>query len=300
MSSFPTAARSVTASAATRCATFEHDGWRFDVTDTGPADGETVVLLHGFPQSRACWSRVAPLLVHAGFRVVAPDQRGYSPGARPRGRRPYRLERLAADVIALIDTVGVERAHVVGHDWGGAVAWALSARHPDRLASMTSLATPHGRAMRQALWSSNQLARSWYIAMFQIPWLPDTVLRGAASAAFQRALVRSGLGERDAEIYAAWLRQPGAATAAINWYRALPFATKADLGRSTVPTLYVYGSADVALGQRAADLTADHVDAAYHYEVLDGASHWLPECEAETVAALIVNHARRSAASDRS
>src|SRR3954451_4829969 len=228
----------MTTSSATRCEVFDNDGWRFDVTDTGPPGGETVVLLHGFPQTRACWSRVAPLLAGAGYRVVAPDQRGYSAGARPHGRRQYRLERLAADVIALVDTVGAARVHVVGHDWGGAVAWALSARHPDRLLSMTSLATPHGRAMQQALWSSDQLARSWYIAMFQVPWLPDTLLRGPASAAFQRALVRSGLTERDAEIYTTRLREPGAATAAINWYRALPFATKDDLGPSTVPTLY--------------------------------------------------------------
>src|SRR3954464_2452024 len=103
---------------------YVHDGLRFDVTDAGPATGETVILLHGFPQDRSCWRRVIPPLVDAGYRVLAPDQRGYAPVARPTGRRAYRLERLTADVVALADAADAAQFHVIGHDWGGAVAWA--------------------------------------------------------------------------------------------------------------------------------------------------------------------------------
>src|SRR3954452_5570270 len=186
-----------------RLTEFAHDGLRFDVTDAGPVDGEPVVLLHGFPQTRHCWRRVVPLLSAGGYRVLAPDQRGYSPSARPKGRRAYRLERLTADVIALADAIGTPRFHVIGHDWGGAVAWALAARHPDRLHTMTSLATPHSRAMTRSMWSSDQLLRSWYIALFQVPWLPELAFRTDATAARLRdRLVRSGLGEDDAAPHA--------------------------------------------------------------------------------------------------
>src|SRR4051794_10696090 len=157
------------------------------------------------------------------------------------------MERLAADVVALADWAGIERFHVVGHDWGGAVAWALAARHPERLRTMTSLATPHGQAMRQALLSSDQLLRSWYVAAFQLPWLPELGVRGPGASAFRRTLERSGLDAGDAEAYTAKLREPGAATAALSWYRALPFLRSEDLGPSKVPTLYVYGAEDFAL-----------------------------------------------------
>jgi pimeloyl-ACP methyl ester carboxylesterase len=275
-----------------RLTSFEHDGLRFEVTDQGPLDGEVVVALHGFPQSRACWNGVAPLLGREGYRVLAPNQRGYSPAARPRGRRAYRLERLTADVVALAQAAGADRFHVIGHDWGGAVAWALAARHPARLLTMTSLATPHPKAMTRALWSSDQAARSWYIALFQLPRLPEHALRGLGGRAFRRSLERSGLDERVARAYTASLDEPGAATAALNWYRALPFATSADRGPSTVPTLYVHGTADFALGPRAAELTGANVKAPYTFVPLRDHGHWLPERAPDAVAELFIDHAR--------
>src|SRR4051794_15635753 len=271
---------------------FVHDDLRFDVTDTGPPDGEPVVLLHGFPQTRHCWIRVIPLLTAEGYRVLAPDQRGYSPSARPHGRRAYRLERLTADVVALADSIGAARFHVIGHDWGGAVAWALAARHPDRLHTMTSLATPHSRAMTAALWSSDQLLRSWYIAVVQLPWLPEALLGSRISSAFERVLVRSGLDEDDARRYVATLRERGTARAALNWYRALPFATAEDHADSTVPTLYVHGRDDFALGPRAAVLTGEHVKAPYRFVSLLGEGHWLPERAPDEVAHHFVDHVR--------
>src|SRR5215217_5446294 len=122
----------------------------FDVRDSGPPGGDAVVLLHGFPQTSTSWDDVAARLNQAGFRTLAPDQRGYSPGARPRGRSAYRVSECAADVLALLDAAGLESAHVVGHDWGGFVGWQLGGRHADRLRTLTVLSTPHPAAMTRA------------------------------------------------------------------------------------------------------------------------------------------------------
>jgi len=203
------------------------------------------------------------------------------------------MERLTADIIALADVIRAERMHVIGHDWGGAVAWALSAQHPHRLLTMTSLATPHGRALMRSMTSSDQAWRSSYVALFQLPWLPELLVGGPGSRQFRDALIRSGLNADDARQYVQRLREPGVATAALNWYRALPFTSGTDLGPSKVPTLYVYGTADVALGRQAAERTADHVDAPYRYEPLERESHWLPEQAPATVARMFVEHAQQ-------
>jgi pimeloyl-ACP methyl ester carboxylesterase len=131
-----------------------------DVDEAGPADGPLVVLLHGFPQTAASWDQVLPALAAAGFRVVAPAQRGYSPAARPMSSRDYGIEALAADVLAVADHLGASRFSVVGHDWGGAVAWWLGATAPERVQTVTSLATPHPAAMARVALRSTQVLRS--------------------------------------------------------------------------------------------------------------------------------------------
>jgi len=274
---------------------YEHDGLRFDVTESGPPDGPVVIALHGFPATHHSWHAVTPILTAVGFRVLAPDQRGYSPGARPKGRRAYRLDRLAADVVALADQAGAERFHVIGHDWGGAVAWALADWHAERVLSMTSLATPHPKAMLRSMVRSTQLLHSWYMAYFQLPGLPELSFRPPGLRTFRRSLLRSGLSEADFDIYMELLGQPGAATGALNWYRALPFTKPSTLGPSRVPTLYVYGAADFALGRYAADLTGSFVTGRYRYEVLPEAGHWIPENNAAIVADLFLQHVAGSA-----
>jgi pimeloyl-ACP methyl ester carboxylesterase len=271
---------------------YEADGLSFDLTDAGPPDGEVVVLLHGFPATRACWDGVVPLLAGAGYRVLAPDQRGYSPGARPPGRRAYRLDRLAGDVVTLMDAAGVAKVHLVGHDFGAAVAWHLATWHPERLFSVTSLATPHGKAFVRSLVSSTQPLQSWYIVFFQLPWLPEMALTGPGRQVVRRTLRRSGLDDAHLDRYLSALAQPGAATAALNWYRALPLLPPARLRPVTVPTLYVYATGDFFLSRRAADLTAREVTGPYRYEVLDGVSHWILEEAPEAVAPLVLEHAR--------
>lgn len=274
---------------------FSRDGLVFDVTDTGPAEGAVVVLLHGYPENRTSWNKVVPFLTAQGFRVLAPDQRGYSPRARPLRRRDYRSSELTADVLALVDAAGAEKVHLVGHDWGGGVAWAFAHAHPDRLHTLTSLTTPHPRALSAAMLRSNQLLHSWYMLAYQLPWLPETAYRGRGERLTRRALVASGLPPDAAERYVAQLQQPGAARAAINWYRAIPLS-KPLRGKVTVPVLYVYATADRFLGRKAAELTGRYVDAAYRFEVLDGMSHWVPELAPDVVARLVGEHAREHTA----
>ena len=271
--------------------TYERDGLVFDVTDSGDPGGEAVVLLHGWPQDRSAWRDVTPRLTASGLRVLAPDQRGYSPGARPPGRHSYRMSQLVADVEALVTASGADRVHLVGHDWGGAVAWAFAERDPGRLRSLTVLSTPHHRALAAAL-PGVQALRSSYIAAFQVPLLPEAVLR----LTLPTLLRGSGLPEDHARRYAARMREDGCLSAALAWYRAIPFHPKA-VGPGlagdraiSVPTTYVWGRRDPALGRQAAEGTAACVGADYRFVELD-AGHWLPETRADDVVAAILSRA---------
>ncbi len=271
---------------------FFRDGLTFDVRDAGPADGEPVVLLHGFPQDARAWDRVAPVLHGAGLRTLAPDQRGYSTMARPRGRAAYRSRELVADVLALLDAAGLQRAHVVGHDWGGALGWALGAWHPDRLRSLTVLSVPHPGAMAKAMVTSDQALRSTYMAAFQLPVLPERALLAGGGAPLNRMLRRSGLPEHLADHYVARMREPGALTAALNWYRALPWHAGDPVGPNRVPTLHVWSTGDTFLGRTATEDTARFCTSSYRLEVLEDVPHWIPELAAERVGELVVGHVR--------
>lgn len=271
---------------------FQRAGMTFDVRDAGPADGQPVVLLHGFPQGSESWDDVTPRLNAAGYRTLAPDQRGYSPRARPLSRRDYAMDELVADVLALADAANAERFHLVGHDWGGGVAWAVATAAPERLHSLTSVSTPHPRAMTDAMLRSSQLLRSWYMLLFQLPRLPEKAILSRGGAQFVRQLTAEGLPEDKVRGYLARLQQPGAATAEINWYRALVVSLTANRSAAPVrvPTLYVWSDGDRYLGRTAADLTRRYVDAPYRFEVLTGVNHWIPELAAEHLAALLLDH----------
>jgi pimeloyl-ACP methyl ester carboxylesterase len=274
---------------------FRRDGLTFDVRDAGPGDGEPVVLLHGFPQDSAAWDRVAPALHQHGLRTLAPDQRGYSPMARPRGRAHYRLRETVGDVLALLDAAGLESAHVVGHDWGGIVAWALGAWHPDRVRTLTALSVPHPAAMAKAVVSSDQGLRSYYVGVFQLPLLPERLLLAGNGAVLRRMLRSGGLEADLVDHYVARMQEPGALSAALGWYRALPWAGKDPVGKVRVPTLHVWSTGDAFLGRAATEATARFVDAPYRLEVLDGVPHWIPELAADRVAELVTAHVRTGA-----
>ena len=269
--------------------TFRRGELVFDVRDAGPAGGPPVVLLHGFPQDSSAFDRLAPALHARGLRTLAPDQRGYSPGARPAGRAAYRRRETVDDVLALLDAAGLQSAHVVGHDWGALVGWALAAWHPDRVRTLTSLSVPHPQAMARAMVSSDQWLRSSYVAFFQLPVLPERLLLGRGGQPLHRALIRDGLPADAADRYVTRMRRPGALTAALNWYRALPWDARDPVAGVQVPTLLVWSTGDRFLGRTAAARTPRHVDAPFHLEVLDGVPHWIPELAGERVAELFAD-----------
>lgn len=277
-----------------RLRAFRRSDLTFDVTDDGPLGGEPIVLLHGWPGGADTWDEVGPRLSARGFRTLVPDQRGYSPRARPSGTRPYSLGELAADVLGLLDAARLDRAHVVGHDWGGGVGWILAATAPDRLASLTVLSTPHPAAMTRSLVASDQALRSSYMAGFQLPVLPERLLTIANGALLRTVLRRSGLSAVHADAYVARQLEPGALRASLAWYRALRWAPLSTTpgGAVTVPTVYVWSSGDAALGRHAAEHTADHVAGPYRFVELEGVSHWIPEEAPATVAGLVTDHVR--------
>ena len=271
---------------------FRRGGLTFDVRDAGPQDGEPVVLLHGFPQDSAAWDAVSPQLHQHGLRTLALDQRGCSPMARPRGRKHYTLRETAADVVALLDAAGLASAHVVGHDWGGGVAWALGAWHPDRVRTLTVLSVPHPAAMAKAMVTSDQAVRSSYMGAFQLPFLPERLLLARNGRALRGMLRGGGLSREAAAHYVSRMQEPGALSAALGWYRALPFGARDRVGTVRVPTLLVWSTGDAFLGRAGIEATAQFVDAPYRLEILDDVSHWIPELAADRVAELITAHVR--------
>ena len=259
-----------------RIATYEHDGLTFDVVDEGPMDGEVIVLLHGFPERASCWRHVAPLLHAQGFRTLAPDQRGYSPGARPPRRRDHRLDLLVDDVAALVELVGAP-VHVVGHDWGANVAWGVAMWRPDLVRSLTAFSVPHPAAYTSAL-KGPQALKSWYIAMFN---LPRVVERLAASPGgfFDKQLRSSGMTRDDVARFHTEIVDYGALPGGLGWYRALPFLRGIDhdvAAHVAAPTTMVWSDGDGFISRLGVDRAERYVDADYELVVLTGVTHWIP------------------------
>ncbi len=256
----------------------------FPVADTGPRDGPVVVLLHGFPQDAGAFDGVVGPLHEAGLRTLVPTQRGYAPTNTPTHRRDYRMIELAGDVLALLDAAEVEQAHVVGHDWGGSVAWAVAGWSPDRVHTLTALSTPHPAALFASFTHSTQALTSWYMGFFQLPAVPEL----AAGRTLVKNLRSSGLPADVAARYADKnLHGP------LNWYRGLPFSRRPPVPDVSVPTTYVWGRQDFALKEWAADHTAEHVTGDYRFLPVDG-GHWLPETRPDEVAAAVLQRIESS------
>jgi len=269
--------------------TIDARGMRFDAIADGPADGPLVVLLHGFPESKAEWTRVMPVLAAAGFRAMAFDQRGYSRGARPEGVDAYHHVQLGDDVVAVAAEIGHDRFHLVGHDWGALVAWSLAGLRPETVASLTIVSVPHPRAFAGArAHDPDQRERSSYIEGFRVADEPE-----AAFLADDADMLRRAFAELDPELASEHVRvltDPGAMTATLNWYRAWDRSLD-HTPRITVPTLFVWSDDDVALGRTAAEATAGFVEGPYRFEVFPGLSHWIPELAPDRLGALIVEQA---------
>jgi pimeloyl-ACP methyl ester carboxylesterase len=266
---------------------FGNAGYVFEVIDGGPPDGEIVVLLHGFPQTATSWDAVCELLHKRGYRTLRFDQRGYAPGARPRGRFAYRMSALVGDVVALLTVSGAAPVHLVGHDWGAVVAWATAARHPSLVSTLTAVSVPHTRAFLRSMLSSDQALRSYYMALFQLPWLPELVLSRGPKV-IERLFGASGMTAEQLQHVQHDIVEGGALTGSLNWYRAMPFAGGSYLRKVTVPTSYVWSTGDVALSRRGAELCERYVTGPYRLEILDG-THWIPEEHPAELVDIIVD-----------
>jgi pimeloyl-ACP methyl ester carboxylesterase len=264
----------------------------FDAIADGPEGGELVLLLHGFPQTSAAWRDQVVALAAAGYRAVAPDQRGYSSRARPAEVAAYAMRELVGDVIGIADALGAERFHLVGHDWGGAVAWQVAGRHPARLHTLTVVSTPHPVALLRAYrgdLGGDQAERSSYVAFFRQPDSQDVMLENDA-AVFRLLFAGSGMPEGRERSYMEALGTPQALGAALNWYRAASLADVEGLGPITTPTLYVWSTADLALGREAAEATAHCVQGPYRFAALEGVSHWIAEQVPDQLNQLLIDH----------
>jgi pimeloyl-ACP methyl ester carboxylesterase len=264
----------------------------------GPPDGPLVLLLHGFPQTRYTWRHQLPALADAGYRALAPDQRGYSPGARPAGVDAYAIELLVGDALALADALGAERFHLVGHDWGGQLAWWIAAHHAERVRTLSVLSRPHPAAFRTALASDpGQAGRSSHHRAFQDPATAERMLEDDARR-LRRALGEQGVPEADVAAYLETLSERDALDAALHWYRAA-FQGDSTLARDlpgvAVPTLYLWGDADATVGRSAAEGTEEHVQGPFRFEVIPGVGHFLTDQAPERVTALLLEHLRRHA-----
>ena len=269
-----------------RLSTLQHDGLSFDVFDEGPADGEVVVLLHGFPERSSCWREVAPLLHERGYRTVAMDQRGYSPGARPPRRRDYAMATLADDAAALIERIGGP-VHVVGHDLGSANSWVLAQRRPDLVRTLTAISVPHPMAYLVSAVTTPQLLKAWYILFFQLPFLPEFGAR--KPGAFDRSLRRAGMTREDISRVRKEIIEAGAFGPALRWYRAFPFSGRAIRGGPvSVPTTMLWSDRDQALSRWTVRKNDKYVDAPYELVVLEGVSHWIPTEEPQACADAIL------------
>ena len=251
--------------------------------------GEPVILLHGFPETSHMWVDLLPKLEAAGYRCLAPDQRGYSPGARPEGKENYQYGDLASDVFALADAWGVERFHLVGHDWGAGAGWAAVATNPGRIASWSALSVPHvgafGKAIRE---DADQAQRSTYITFFQEPGVAEAAL-SADDYAPLTGIWSASSDEEKAE-YLSVFRQPGALTAALNWYRGSNGIEATDLfGDVHTPTLLIWGNNDQAIGRVGVEAGHAFMKGPYTFVELD-AGHWLIQEQPERVSNEILAH----------
>ena len=271
-------------------------GLTFEVAEAGAGD-RLALCLHGFPELHFSWRHQMPLLAAMGYRVWAPNQRGYGASSRPAGVASYTMDQLVADVAALFDASGAKTLTLIAHDWGGAVAWHFAINRVRPLTRLVVMNLPHPRCFAAALKHAPQRRRSWYIGAFQIPWLPERLLAANDAAAVRRAFThmaidKSRFPNEVLDVYAAAALRPGALTAMINWYRAaVRYRDKMAIrngGRVDVPTLIVWGEADTALGLETLDDTDQYV-ADLTIRRLPHVSHWVQQEAPEAVNAILAD-----------
>ena len=269
-------------------------GLLFDCDVAGEPGAPLVLLLHGFPQTSHTWRRELPALAAAGRFAVAPNQRGYSQHARPQGEMAYRTDLLVRDALNLADALGYERFDLVGHDWGGQIAWLVAAHHRTRVRTLTVLSRPHPAAFALAMKADPaQAERSKHHRAFHDPKTAEMLLENGG-ARLRRLLRDQGVADVDVDAYLARLGTVEALDAALNWYRAGADSGSALLGPNvpavSVPTLYLWGDRDATVGRAAAEATAQFVTGPYRFEVVPGGGHFLTDDSGERVTGAVAGH----------
>lgn len=254
-------------------------------------DGPTVILLHGFPVTSAMWEPLITPLADAGYRVIAFDQRGYSPGARPAETSAYAMPNLVSDVIAIADAVGAEKFHLIGHDWGSAVGWNTVIEHTDRVLSWTGLSIAHPSAFADALQNDpDQQARSRYFLLFIMPFIPETLFTFNNLFILNGAYV--GMLPSQQEEYRLVFSEPGALTSALNWYRQMGSSfesSQPDDVEISTPTLFIWGNDDPSAGRAAVDAQEKYMKGPYRLLELDG-DHWLVTGHSAEIIQAVLEH----------
>lgn len=272
----------------------EANGLTFEVAEAGEGD-HLILCLHGFPELNYSWRHQMPLLASMGYRVWAPNQRGYGATSRPARVEDYTADKIVADAAALFDASGAKKLTLVAHDWGGAIAWLFAINRARPIERLVVMNLPHPKCFAAALRHWPQRKRSWYMAFFQLPWLPERFLLANDAAGIRRAfkgmaIDKSRFPDAVLDVYARAAQRPGAATAMINWYRAAArkpggLALRND-GRVEVPTLIVWGEEDSALGLETLDGTDGYV-ADLTIRRLPAVSHWVQQEAPEKVNAIL-------------
>ena len=278
--------------------TIDVEDYTFDALLAGPPDGIPVILLHGFPSTNYQWRYQMISLANAGYLAFAPNQRGYSPLARPIGITNYLTDFLVEDIIQIADGLSWNKFHLVGHDWGAFVAWTFAGTYPERLITLTPISVPHPEAFAIALSdpSGEQAGMSSYMNFFRESGSENMFL--ANEAELLKGIYQSAnLSEKEMEPYLEVLGTPDALSAALNWYRANSFSPdllegserRTEVPDIELPTMHIWSSADTALGRQGAELTAQFVSDTYRYEVFEGVNHWVTEVASDALNTVLVD-----------
>jgi pimeloyl-ACP methyl ester carboxylesterase len=262
---------------------------RFNAEARGEPNAPLVLMLHGFPQTGYAWRKQLDPLARAGYFAVAPDQRGYSAGARPLEQAEYATERLLADVLGMARSLGHERFHVVGHDWGGQLAWLLAGAHPQRILSLCALSRPHPAAFAAAFETDHaQAERSKHHRAFRNPETADLLLADDARR-LRRSMRDQNVADSAIDAYLRVLGERSALEAALNWYRAAEILAIAHANPINVPTMYIWGDGDSSVGRAAAEGSADYVAGPYRFEELPNVGHFVTDQAGDRVTGLLLS-----------
>ena len=269
-----------------RIESYQREGLTFDVIDSGALDGQIFVLLHGFPETNKSWQETSEILNQAGYRTLAINQRGYSLGAQPEKRRDYRGSALIEDVNTLLDLIG-QPVYLVGHDWGAVVAWDVAQRYPDKIKHLITVSVPHKAAFMQAMLKSNQLFKSYYMGLFQLPKIPELLFEKFPKIGLG-LLKNTGMTAQQLQDFQQDIVNEKRLSPALNWYRGIPFSSNKTLLKPiTVPTLFIWGKHDSAVGAKSVALNHRFIKAPYKEIIMD-ATHWIPVQNAKELSGYIL------------